>query len=151
MKLLVVGVQHRIQWIPQQPGPEWLRDLEEFAAHLREQALRAGVDLIGEESSEEALRRSNARESVARKVAASLHIRHQLCDPDSKTRSDLSITTDDQREAYWLARLQDSTASVTMFLCGEAHVDSLTAKAKVAGHEVDVLSRNWGEGWQLKA
>lgn len=151
MKLLLVGVEHRIQWIPQHTGPEWQQDLDQFAAHLRQYAVQARVDLLAEEFSEEALRRSNARDSVARSVAASLQIAHMFCDPDTNERRQLSIENDVQREAYWLARLRESAASVVIFVCGDSHVDSFRAKAEAAGHDAEVVSQNrWGYGWQLK-
>lgn len=151
MKIILVGVEHRIQWIPQNAGPEWQQDLEQFAAHLRDIALKAKADLLAEEFTEESVRSSNARGSVARNVASSLCIKHMFCDLNAKERRQLAIETNDQRELLWLARLGESSASTAVFICGDNHIDSFRTKAEAAGHEVQVDSRNrWGYGWQLK-
>lgn len=151
MRIILIGVEHRIQWIHQDTGPEWQQDLDQFAAHIRDIALEAEADLLAEELSEENIRSSNARDSVARNVASSLGITHIFCNPDTRERRQLTIETDDQRELLWLARLGESSASAAVFICGDSHIDSFRSKAEAAGHEVQVESRNrWGYGWQLK-
>lgn len=150
MKVLLVGVDHRIQWVPQPVSPEWQRDLREFAHYLEDQARCAGADVIAEELSEESLARSQARASVAREVASLLEVRHLFCDPDSAQRQQLSIEADVQREQYWLQEIEQARGTVTLFICGDNHVDSFEQRCKSTGLETKVLSRNWGKGWQLK-
>ena len=151
MRIILVGVEHRIQWIPQNSGPEWQQDLDQFAAHLRDIVLETKADLIAEEFSEELIWINNALDSVSRNVASSLDIKHLFCLLNETERQQLGIETDDQRESLWLARLLESTASTAVFVCGDKHIDSFREKATAAGHKVQIKSRNcWGYEWPLK-
>lgn len=75
MRIILVGVEHRIQWIPQNSGLEWQQDLDQFATHLRDIVLETKADLIAEEFSQELISLNNALDSVARNVASSLDIK----------------------------------------------------------------------------
>jgi hypothetical protein len=151
MRIILVGVEHRIQWIPQNSGLEWQQDLNQFAQHLRDIVLEEKADLMAEEFSEESIQTNNALDSVARNVASSLSITHLFCDPNKTERRQLEIVTGGQRESLWLARLAESNASTAVFVCGDNHIDSFREKATAAGHKVQIKSRNsWGYEWPLK-
>jgi len=131
MRIILIGVKHRIQWIPQNTGLEWQQDLDQFAAHIRDIVLEAEADLLAEELSEENIRSSNARDSVARNIASSLGITHIFCDPDTRERRQFAIETDDQRELLWLARLGGSSASAAVFICGDSHMIHFDQKPRL--------------------
>ncbi len=55
MKIFLIGVDHRIQWIPKHLGPESSAKLKEFFEYLDHICSKNEITLIAEEFSEEAL------------------------------------------------------------------------------------------------
>jgi hypothetical protein len=147
----LIGVEHRIQWIPKSCGPEWREDLKSFEEHVERAARERRAELIGEEFSEECFSDSTV-DTIARRVAARMAIQHLFCEPTTEKRS--RMAADDicaERERYWKRRLEMSGAERVVFICGDEHVTTFGTLLREGGHEADVIScKQWGYGWELK-
>ena len=64
MKIFLIGVDHRIQWIPKQLGPESSPKLKEFFEYLDNICSKNEITLITEEFREEAHKKTNAVDEV---------------------------------------------------------------------------------------
>jgi hypothetical protein len=147
MYVFILGVDHRIQWIPTSSGPEWSSKIEEFIDEIQAQCKSRNIELVAEEFSEYSLKSSNALDSTARGAAADLGVLHLFCDPDPNERQLLNIETADDREAEWLRRLVSSGKTRILFICGDNHVDAFASKLTTSGHKVETVGRGWGKGW----
>lgn len=146
MTIFLVGVDHRIQWIPKHLGPESAAELEEFSEYLAHISSDNEITLIAEEFSEEALEKSNAIDSVARRASAKAGVQHLFCDPTTQERQASGISTSCQREQLWLNRLTSAPHHRIVFICGEDHLESFSARLNMAGHQTNTLSSGWGKG-----
>ena len=149
MKIFLIGVDHRIQWIPKHLSPEWSAKLQEFSEYLDYICSKNEITLIAEEFSEEALKKSNAAVSVARKVSAKTGVQHLFCDPTTQERQSSGISTDSQREQFWLDCLTSTDHDKLIYICGEKHLKSFLSKLSLAGHDPTILSSDWGKGWEV--
>jgi hypothetical protein len=61
---------------------------------------------------------------------------------------DLGIRDKFGREDEWFNRLRASEAQRILFICGDAHSDSFSKRLDNAGVASQVISRNWGQGWE---
>jgi len=138
-------------WIPQVYGPEWREDLNKFATHVESVARDNATKMIAEEFNQECFSQSTV-DTVARRVANQLNIRHLFCEPSKTERANMDQNKlDEEREAYWLRLLEASDEASAVFICGDDHVETFSKLAKVRHHVVDVAScKKWGCGWQLK-
>ena len=146
----LIGVDHRIQYTNGGCGPEWTLDIQQFEDYLVERATTLDADLMAEEFSEEAVRRSNATGCTVRDAARRAGRKHLFLDPDTAERAEAGVSTHDQREREWLRRLRNSEARRPLIVCGDGHVDSFAVRLGAAGFQVSVLSCNWGNDWALK-
>lgn len=151
MVVWIIGTDHRIQWIPQSSGPEWSSKIAEFAQHLKAQCEVHAIQLVAEEFSEYLVRLNNAQDSTASCAVKEIGCNHLFCDPDPDERAALGIQDDSDRENEWLRRLVTSGSQRILFICGEDHADSFTIRLKDAGHTAQVISRDWGQGWEMMA
>lgn len=149
MYVLIIGADHRIQWIPFSSGLEWSSKIEEFIAEIQTQCKSRNVELVAEEFNDYFIMSSNATDSTARCAATGLGVPHLFCDPDPQERERLHIETDNCREEEWLRRLVSSGKTRILFICGDSHVDTFTSKLTASGHDVEIVGCKWGEGWQL--
>lgn len=151
MNVFLIGVDHRIQWLPKQFGSEWHNELKLFADYLHRECLQKKAGLIAEEFSDEALSRSNAENSIARIVSDRLGVQHMFCDPDSLQCASHRISTHSEREEYWLTRLLSAKQQVVLFICGDTHTKPFLDLLKSRGHDASILSSGWGRDWMLKS
>lgn len=129
-------------------------------------------DLIAEELNENAIKKWKAHDSVARKIARHLKVRHRFCDPDLEERKALdikcrkeiaqelgyrrSLTREqssevdkvekahwEKREKFWLDRLTEQDSDKSIFLVGADHVDRFTALLTAHGIQSKVVERDW--------
>jgi hypothetical protein len=149
MKIFLIGVDHRIQWIPKHLCQEWSAKLQEFSEYLDYICSKNEITLIAEEFSEEALKKSNAADSMARQISAKSGVQHLFCDPTTQERQVSGISTDSQREQFWLNRLTSTCHDKIIFICGEDHVKSFVGKLRMAGYDPTILSSGWGKGWEV--
>ena len=151
MHVYIVGVNHRIQWWPPSPRPEWTKRLLEFEEYLAEKCGCLQIDLLAEEFSEEALRGSNSTRSTGRNVANDRGISHRFCDPSKEERENLGIASDDheQRMRLWLECILTTHSKRVLFLCGDNHVQNFSGLLTDAGHRVETLSQGWGKNWRM--
>jgi len=147
MEIFFIGVDHRIQWVPNHLSSEWDAKLQEFSEYLNHICSKNEITLIAEEFSEEALQKSNALDSVSRQVSAKSGVQHLFCDPTTQERQASGISTHNQREHFWLDRLASTCHDKIIFICGRDHLQSFIAKLRKAGHDPTILLSDWGEGW----
>jgi hypothetical protein len=148
MFVCIVGVDHRIQWIPQFPGDQWRDELEKFIAYIQCQCEENGLELVAEEFSEYLVGSNRAVDSTARLAANRMTLPHLFCDPDPHERTLLGVQNYEDRENEWLRRLLSFRAQRILFICGDSHVNTFEARLVKLGHQANVLSRNWGQGWE---
>jgi hypothetical protein len=146
---VVVGVDHRIQYLNDDCGPEWTREIRRFQRYLAEEASAHRVDLLAEEFNAEGVVMNRAALSTIQELARMLALSHLFCDPDTSERQALSISDPKQREDVWIDRLRASGAHRVLFVCGDDHADSFVGKLGACGVKSQVASRNWGHNWQF--
>jgi hypothetical protein len=90
---------------------------------------------IAEELSRECIEERQGGASVAKQVADCLGLRHLYCDPESGERSAHGISNSDQREEFWISRIQQLIPNSTsvIFVCGANHSPSFKAKLDARG------------------
>ena len=153
MRVFLVGVNHRIQYLRDSEGPQCTEEVRGFEQYLAQQCQTHQIQLLAEEFSDEACILNEVRESTVERVAATRGIRHRFCDPGSEQRNVLNIPPNDvqRREEFWLDCLLDAQKTPILFVCGDKHVDSFRGLLQQSGHEACILDRNsWGYGWELK-
>ncbi len=148
MVVWIVGAYHRIQWIPKWSGSEWSSKIAEFSRYVKEQCKDHNIQLIAEELSQSNVQTSDAQDSLSKIAAEDLGISHSFCDPDENEREALNIQSDADRENEWLRRLRASGSQQILFICGDAHADTFAKRIVDAGFTAQVISRNWGRGWE---
>jgi hypothetical protein len=149
MLVLLVGVDHRIQYTNLACSPKWRQEILKFANYLKDQCQQHGVQLLAEEFSEEALLSSNATGCTVCDVATELGLPHLFCDPTQSERNTLNVTTSDQREQVWLDRLLSAKKDNILFVCGDDHINTFSTKLMVSDFQIQVLSRQWGKNWPM--
>jgi hypothetical protein len=166
MNILLIGLNHSYQL--KGYASEW----EKFKSYLMALCLREHPDLIAEELNEEGIKKWNADDSVARRVAEVLKIDHLFCDPDSDQRKILGIKCHkeitqelgysnvltkqqslevdkieksywEKRERFWLDRLMRKKFEKCIFLIGGDHVDRFNALLMSRGIESIIIEENW--------
>ena len=148
-EVLLVGVDHRIQYTTAHCGPDWRERIKQFEDYLVELTVEHGASLIAEEFNEEALDRSIATDCTARDAAQRANRAHLFCEPPSVWRNGRSDALSADREMYWLECLKISNAKRIIFLCGNDHLVTFQRLLVEAGYVAIVESKNWGAGWQL--
>lgn len=164
MKVFIVGVNHKIQYVFKNSTHS-----TEFKNYLVGKITKHSISLIAEELSNEAIKKNRANDSVARVTALSAGIKHRYVDPDSERRELLGIPSEKQlkeklglgrslyadeltrlneaqakyhriREEDWLSQIKDQNCSNVLFLCGYNHIESFASLLHNEGHQVQVLS-----------
>ncbi len=147
--VFLVGVNHTVQH-RHAMTPQKEEYVSEFQDYLRSQIATEGIEILAEEFSEEALVGST---SPTREVAEQTEITHAYCDPSTQERASHNIAGDDERERFWLKRLDDlmepGSDSAALFLCGSDHLASFEEQLRHAGYKVRNLGGNWGDGIML--
>jgi len=144
----LVGVDHRLQWIPDSEGFEWEKVISGFTTFVYEKCDLLEIDLIAEEFSEYLVELNHAQDATARRAAREMGIPHLFCDPDPRERQEFGVENDDDREREWLRRIIDSGKSRILFVCGDDHLKSFQALLIGAGHNGVIVGSNWGKGWE---
>ncbi len=132
-------IQHN-GWIE----PEKEHAIREFQAYLRTQVRLTSATVLAEEFSEDAMALSSASISTVEEIARGLKLRHLFCDPGKAERLRLGISTDVQRESYWLERLRRFETEKIIFVCGDRHVATFSSILVHKGWKHEVLSKGWG-------
>ena len=138
-KIFLVGVDHIIQhegfMFAQKRGA-----IDNFTAYLAQQIQERGITFVGEEFSEFLLHGNNVSISTVQAVAQDLHVEHRFCDPSPEERQTLGIEDDDQREEYWLQRINDRLDRNMLFVCGDSHVGTFQSRLEAIGAQVEILA-----------
>ena len=140
----IIGVDHIVQhngWIE----AEKERAIREFQAYLHDQVQLTSATVLAEEFSEDAMSLSRASISTVEQTARGLGLRHLFCDPGKTERLQLGISTDLQRESYWLERLRPFETEEIIFVCGDDHVSTFSSILAHKGWKHEVLSKGWGK------
>lgn len=171
----LIGVYHAIQYTNDKTKPADFRIVTEFTDYLENEARTRKVTLIAEESSEEAMRKDEAKTRTVRDVAALLgSVKHRYCDPNCSERKSLGILCRDQikkklglkgltkredeqrikeekrkyypiREQRWFERIEDKLHEPMIFVCGNCHVETFCSLLTEHGYEATILRTGWGK------
>jgi hypothetical protein len=166
MNILLIGLHHRHQ-LEGHPKAS-----KKFKHYLKDLCLSERPDLIAEELNEDAIKKSNARDSVARKIAKFLRIQHLFCDPSIEERKTLGIkcfkeiyeelgygrtltreqsnevskiekTYWEKREKFWLERLIEQRVGKCIFLVGADHTDRFASLLSANGVRCIIVETHW--------
>jgi hypothetical protein len=134
------------------------------------QACRAyGIRAIAEENNTQALAEQSVEESVPQRIAYTLGLTHQHCDPDRAMRAQLGILQENDiraqaffkrwseaivqeklvashrmRERYWLQQLNALNVWPVLFVCGADHSMSLLSILPEHDLQAELIASDWG-------
>lgn len=149
MLILIIGVDHHIQYKKEDYSVSYREKISHFLDFLREQSKIYNIDLLAEEFSEEALKMNNVSSSNVFDLSQTLKIQHCFCDPDTKQRTEYNINSSDERELFWLNTILAAKKQSIILICGDAHVDTFKNKLNLKGIDCQVIGREWGFGFEL--
>lgn len=142
--IYLIGTDHRYQaGFAFGVGAAVFREFREF---LRGTIARHNLRGIAEEMSVEALQRVSlglCSRSLAFDLAAELGLCHRYCDPERATRQARGIVSAQDRERYWIERLEAFDRFPALFIAGSEHVDSFKRLLREAGFQPFVVARDW--------
>lgn len=128
---------HRVQHDAHETVQLVLDERWAFDAHVAELIATNDFALLAEEFSDEALKMAEASQTTLQQFATAKGIEHRFCDPNLSERNGRGIGDDhDERERFWLERIDDSKDRDILFVCGDDHFDSFAAKLIAAGFDV---------------
>ncbi|TKS62902.1 MAG: hypothetical protein EWM73_02004 [Nitrospira sp.] len=168
----VLGTDHRYQ----------TRDTDfsevqhnEFAQFVADTCRAHGICAIAEENNTQALAEASVEESVPQRIAHTLGLTHQHCDPDRATRTKLGIRQENDiraqaflerwsetivqekleashrvRERYWLQQIIALNMWPVLFVCGADHSKSLLSLLPEHDVQVELVASDWGTSCQPK-
>lgn len=138
-------IQHRIAMTEQKA-----EKTREFGEYLRTCIQEHGINLLAEEFTEDLL---DGLGSPTQELAGELGIRHVFCDPGPDERKELGMSSDDERETFWIERVCRAANPFEnpriLFLVGAAHLESVQGKLRAAGYDVTNLGGAWGDDIRL--
>ena len=140
----LIGVDHIIQHGGYM-SPEKECAITDFQHYLREQVQFLGATLLAEEFSAGALELNGVSVSTVGQVAQKIGLRHLLCDPGRAERKSFGISTNAEREAYWLQQLRPFKEDEIIFVCGDDHISTFSKVLNSANWSCRVLSTGWGK------
>jgi hypothetical protein len=117
---------------------------EEFDAFLRSALVSHGIRGIAEEMSRAALKKQfRSGESVPCRLATAVDLPHRYCDPDPETQKALNITSDREREKYWIKELITFDAFPVLFVLGADHINSFERLLIESDFQPFIIARDW--------
>ena len=155
--IYLVGVAHKIQWLPQNSSV-WRREIfVQFCDYLAVAAKCLGVAMIAEEFNDDALDGWPSAEVACRDVSKRMQLRHLYADPTCEERKSLGIgkcehqapnevancSDCSRREEWWLEKLGKLGDECVIFVCGEFHVNTFKQRLKRAGWPATLISDGW--------
>ena len=127
------------------------------------------IRAIAEENNAQALAEASVEESVPQRIAHTLGLTHQHCDPDRAIRTKLGILQENDiraqailkgwpeavvqeklaashrvRERYWLQQLITLNVWPVLFVCGADHSMSLLSLLPEYDVQVELVASDWG-------
>jgi len=140
-----------------------------FSSMLIEQIATNKIQLLSEESNEEALQSLGASISALQIIAKQVHIKHLFTEATLEYRNTngmeqenlirasgfLNNLTEEEilskiersyriREQYWLQRIKEATKWPVLHVCGANHADSFFRLAGSEGFDASLLFQDWG-------
>lgn len=140
-----------------------------FVQFVAETCRAYGICVIAEENNPQALVEASIEESVLQRIAHTLGLTHQHCDPDRVTRTKLGILQENGiraraflerwservvqekleashhlREQYWLQQIIALNMWPVLFVCGADHSTSLLSLLSEHDVQVELVASDWG-------
>jgi len=166
MIILLIGLNHCHQLAG------YAKASNKFKPYLNDLCLKEHPDLLAEELNEDAIKKWTTEDSVARKIARRLNVRHLFCDPDVEERRALGIKSFNEiardlgyepgltreqiatvemiekehwgkREKFWLAKLTEKQFDKSIFLLGANHVDRFNTLLIANSYQSSIVERDW--------
>jgi hypothetical protein len=144
----LVGVDHVYQLGPHIDNPMFADSpsapFEEFDAFLRLALVSHNIRGLAEEMSRAALRRQfRSGESLPWQLARAIDLPHRYCDPDPEMQKALNITSDSEREKYWIRELIIFDTFPVLFVLGASHVESFERLLSDSGFYPVIIVRDF--------
>jgi hypothetical protein len=146
----IVGTRHSLQYWSDaiRNGEDCDADfltVERFEKYLQAVATSVHAAAIAEELSRECVEERQGGASVAKQVADRLGLRHLYCDPESNERSAHGVSNSDEREEFWISRIQPLIPNSTsvIFVCRANHSLSFKAKLNNRGLHAAIYCKDW--------
>lgn len=140
-----------------------------FARFVAETCRTYGICAIAEENNPQALAEASVEESALQRIAHTLGLTHQHCDPDRATRKNLGILQENDiragaflerwseivvqekikashrvREGYWLQQIIALNMWPVLFVCGADHSTSLLSVLSEHDVQAELVANDWG-------
>ena len=115
-----------------------------FKAHVLEVIDNFNISILAEEFSEEAKTKWGVSETTLEQFGKAKGIEHRFCDPTPFEREENGIeqSDSDEREQFWLSRIQDCKNKNVLFVCGDDHFESFGKKLIAAGFMLSMSRRS---------
>ena len=164
--VLVLGIDHRYQR-SDTAFAEAQHNV--FAQFVAETCRAYGIRAIAEENNAQALAEASVEESVPQRIAYTLGLTHQHCDPDRAIRTKLGIFQENDiraqaflkrwseevvqekleashrvREWYWIQQLITLKVWPVLFVFGADHSMSLLSLLPEHDVQVELVASDWG-------
>lgn len=161
--IYVIGINHDIQFDKQSSL------IQEFISYLKNIVKKNRIDVIAEESSEDALKKWDVEKTSVQEFSDNNGLKYIACDPNIDERKILGIRTDEEikkekglpralnheqlcildqekkrdfikREEFWLNKIKGYSANQVIFICGTDHLNNTQ---KPEGFEKLLSSKNY--------
>lgn len=166
MDILLIGLNHCHQLVG------YTNASGKFKSYLKDLCLKERPDILAEELNEDAIKQCKALDSVARKIAKHIGVRHLFCDPGLEERKALGIknfkeiaqdlgfgtvltseqssiveeiekTHWEKRERFWLSKLIEEQFFKCIFLVGANHVGRFHTLLTENGFGSVIVVQDW--------
>jgi Asp-tRNA(Asn)/Glu-tRNA(Gln) amidotransferase B subunit len=164
--IFIFGTHHGYQYMSEEFTK---RQHVAFSSMLIEQITANKIQLLSEESNEEALQSLGASVSALQIIAKQVHIEHLFTEATLEYRNAngmeqenyirasgfLNNLTEEEmsskiehsyriRERYWLQRIIEATKWPVLHVCGANHADPFFRLVSIEGLEASLLFQDWG-------
>lgn len=169
--IYIIGVDHKIQ--SDGIGQANEQQCSLFSLYLEEIIKIFNIDIIVEESNEDALNMSMAKNCVARNIADKLKLKHIFCEPTMRERRELGIPKESEicdmldlnsiflsredikkldekkkdyfpvRENFWFEQIVDFRDKDMLMIIGAEHTNSFPKVLEKYNCDYKILNNNW--------
>lgn len=168
--IYIIGVDHKIQ--NDGLGQANEVQLSLFSAYLEETIKNLNIEIVVEESNEDALSRSMDKNCVARNVAHKFKLNHIFCEPTMRERRKLNIPKDREicdmlglgialskedvkkldekkkdyfpaRENFWFEQIVDFRDKEMLMIIGAEHTNSFPKILEKHNCNYKIINKNW--------
>lgn len=169
--IYIIGVDHKIQ----NDGPYQANEAQLllFSTYLEKMIKKFNIEVIVEESNEDVLSISMAKNCIARNIANKLKLKHVFCEPTMRERRELGVPKEPEicdmlglnsialnkedikklnekkkdyfpiRENFWFEQIVDFRDKKMLMIIGAEHTNSFPKILEKYNCDYKILNKNW--------